>query len=80
MQHRQIQLLQSTYSSLSYGGYVEYGDLRISGGGDYGRLEFRWYNNTWGGVCDNGFHYEEARVACRQLGYDNGNLFFNISR
>ena len=31
-------------------------------------------------MCKDDFHYEEARVACRQLGYDNGNLFFNSSR
>ena len=52
--------------------YVGYGDLRISGGGSSGRLEFRQYNGTWGYVCSRGFYNSAARVACRQLGYTSG--------
>ena len=49
------------------------GDLRLvdnSGrtGGSSGRLEF-YYIGLWGTVCENGFSSNDARVACRQLGY-----------
>ena len=57
--------------------YIEFGDLRIFGGGNIGKLEFWYDNNTWGSVCRYGFDYEEARVACRQLGYDDGDLYHN---
>ena len=53
-------------------GYVGYGDLRISGGGNSGRLEFRQYDGTWGYVCSTYFYSSAARVACRQLGYTFG--------
>ena len=29
-------------------------------------------NGTWGGVCDDGFSYNEGDVVCRQLGYELG--------
>ena len=51
---------------------IEYGDLRISGGSNYGRLEFREKNDTWGIVCRTGFNANAAVVACQQLGYNSG--------
>ena len=46
-----------------------YGDLRIEGGGDSGRLEFKDYDGGWGTVCDHGFDREAGDVACKQMGY-----------
>lgn len=35
-----------------------------------GRLEIR-SNWQWGSVCNSGFDYREASVACRQLGFSS---------
>ncbi len=35
-----------------------------------GRLEL-FYDDQWGTVCDDNFSPNDARVACRQLGYDD---------
>ena len=35
-----------------------------------GRLEIL-SNGRWGSVCNSGFDYSEARVACRQLGFSS---------
>ena len=51
---------------------IGYGDLRISGGGSSGMLEFRQIDGTWGYVCSRGFDSSAARVACQQLGYTSG--------
>ena len=53
-------------------GFLGYGDLRISGGGSSGLLEFRQNYSTWGYVCSNGFYSSAATVACQQLGYTSG--------
>ncbi|XP_064382343.1 scavenger receptor cysteine-rich type 1 protein M130-like isoform X2 [Halichondria panicea] len=51
-------------------------DLRLvnssgtTGLGPDGRLEL-FYNGQWGTVCDDSFSPNDARVACRQLGYDD---------
>ena len=45
------------------------GDLRLQDGSDSeGRLEI-FDDGQWGSVCDDRFGYEEADVACRQLGF-----------
>ena len=51
---------------------IDYGELRIYGGGNYGRLEFRQRDGQWGTVCSQGFDVDAADVACEQLGYSYG--------
>ena len=48
---------------------LEYGDLRISGGGESGRLEIQDKHKRWGTICNKGFDDDAAYVACSQLGY-----------
>jgi len=52
---------------------VEYGNPRISGGGNSGKLEFQRYDGSWGTVCDDGFDENAGEVACRELGYERLN-------
>ena len=52
----------------------EDGELRLTGGGKQGRLQV-YYNDRWGGVCDDGFGQEEADVACRQLDYPGADRY-----
>ena len=52
----------------------EDGDLRLTGGGNKGRLQV-YYNGRWGGVCDDGFGQEEADVACRQLDFPQADRY-----
>ena len=49
------------------------GDLRIEDGpsASHGRLEV-FHDGQWGGVCDDFFSQTDATVACRQLGYTDG--------
>ena len=49
------------------------GDVRLVRGGssDRGVLEI-FHDNQWGTVCEEGFDDVDAGVACRQLGYDEG--------
>ncbi|XP_072041245.1 scavenger receptor cysteine-rich domain superfamily protein-like [Amphiura filiformis] len=46
------------------------GDLRLFGGTDHysGRVEI-YHESQWGTICDHGWSYYDAIVACRQLGF-----------
>lgn len=51
------------------------GDIRLVGGvNSYeGRVEI-FINGTWGTVCQDHFHVEEAAVACKQLGLETSSV------
>ena len=51
--------------------YCEHGSLRLVSGGaaNKGRLEI-CINFVWGTVCDDSFNTNDAKVVCRQLGYE----------
>ena len=48
-----------------------HGDVQLVGGSttNQGRVEV-CVGQTWGTVCDDSFYSNDARVVCRQLGYD----------
>ena len=56
------------------------GDIRLTGGNysNEGLLEV-YCNGDWGTVCDDTFSIIEARVACRQLGYNDYTNYEHLS-
>ena len=57
-----------------------HGQIRLRGGSNNrtGRVEI-CVDGTWGTVCDDGWSYNGARVACRQLGFPTlGEIEFEL--
>ena len=59
----------------------EDGDVRLQGGIDSsnGRVEVCKFR-VWGAVCNDEWDDSDARVVCRQLGYDPEGDFQTLSR
>lgn len=56
-----------------------HGDMKLVGGSDEyeGTLQI-CVNSIWGTVCDSGWSYRDASVACSQLGYGAlGDYYFS---
>ncbi|XP_078578146.1 uncharacterized protein LOC144863058 [Branchiostoma floridae x Branchiostoma japonicum] len=51
-------------------------EIRLVGGSyaHEGRVEIRYPGGPWGTICDDSWDADDAKVACRQLGYGNGAL------
>ncbi|XP_035690103.1 uncharacterized protein LOC118425402 [Branchiostoma floridae] len=47
------------------------GSVRLVGGRTAGELQLERTTGVWGGVCSSGWDMSSARVACRELGYDD---------
>ena len=53
--------------------FIAFGALQIiENSSDSGTLMFQLSDGSWGTVCNNGFDWRAANVACKQLGYDYG--------
>ena len=67
-----------THHTRTCPGHPETGgtDIRIAGGGRSGRIEI-YKNGEWGTVCDDNFGSNDARVACRQLGFSSDNAGYS---
>ena len=59
------------FTSGSFNVHCEHGSLRLVNGNstNQGRLEI-CINFVWGTVCHNSFDTNDAKVVCRQLGYE----------
>ena len=67
-------LFITTFNIHAGGGVCNNYDVRLvtasSTYRSYGRVEF-CRNNQWGTICDDGWGSFDARVVCRQLGFDS---------
>ena len=66
-----IAVLAATWMAAPMADAQADGDLRLRHGGDEreGNIQV-FHNGKWGLVCDDWFDRKDAKVACRQLGYD----------
>ena len=58
--------------------HCKHGSIRLAGSSDplRGRVEV-CVNGTWGSVCNDYWHNNDARVVCRQLGFPAEGIIIN---
>ena len=68
-------------TSQTYSDSCEDGDVRLQGGVDSsnGYVEL-CMSRTWGAVCNDEWSDSDAKVVCRQLGYDPEGLYDHVCK
>ena len=51
--------------------WVSISAIRLTSGREADLVEVK-IGGRWGGICDDGFSFNEANVVCRQLGFELG--------
>ena len=72
--------LELNFSSLPIAFNCEEGKVRLLDGANNssGRIEY-CKHGTWGSVCSDGWGDRDARVVCRQLGFNPAGMQYNHS-
>ena len=71
-------MLHSCHNNNGYSPIAQ-GDIRISGGGKSGLLQFDKGDDDWGAACGFGFYDHAGSLACAQLGYEGSSDVFTYS-
>ena len=56
--------------------------VRLSGGStaNEGNVEALSFSGQWGGICDDDWDIEDAKVVCKMLGYSSADAYFTEAR
>ena len=79
MKPQALVIVTFLFTRIHYGLACTSGSIRLVGGTSTseGRVEVCSSTGTWGTVCDDSWDNTDASVACRQLGYASGMLYYH---